>query len=848
MPWKLGDRLNHRFNRELGPGVVREASDRTLIVDFPETGTTLRLAASSDAIVPLEFRPGLKARVYATGEIVIIEDLIDDEQARLEDGRVVSLDEIWPIDAGESLVERLATGRVASLDAFSTRLDALHLAAVREADGLGSFLGGRIHLFPHQLYVAERATRADPVRWLLADEVGLGKTVEACLILNHLLRTGRAERTLVVAPETLTVQWLGELWRKYHQVFVLLDDKRLNDVERDYGKGFNPFDAHRSVVVSLERLQDNPRLPEQAVEAGIDLLIVDEAHHLRRAAGHPGNPAYRAIRPIADQGRHALFLTATPLEDDAHGFFRLLQLLRPEEFAEDEDFGERLSQGEPLPPCTSATRREDIGGLPPREPAPVEWDETQAWQPMAELEAAVRAMPADNAVQRREKVRKIRRSLASGASLEALLAPRDKAFRAQARQAMESDPRIEWLAEHAREWRDAGEKTLVFVAQRETLEAIKTAMSRRSQLRVGVFHEDLSPGQCDIEVAQFRLPGGPSMLVSTECGGEGRNFEFCARLVLFDLPWNPMSVEQRIGRLDRIGRRIPVEIVYFKPPAGLGATVASLYESLGLFTRPLGGLTRELAGVEQAIEELALAGPAELDDFGATRFADIVEQARTAYDRVQEAAYHELHRDPYRPELAESILSRVPADLEELTEDVVVSTAEQLDLRVESHRDGLRYSVEFRPRAKVESLPGVPAGASYLGTFDREEAVKNENIDFFASGQPFVEGILAFLEENPMGRTGLLHLTGEEGEKGFGLLAIYKRGPTFEAVAIDINGRERPDWADRLTQRPLKSRRVKRSSWTGQPGWPKLIRSLASHLESRGEPIALAAFRIGVRS
>ena len=133
--------------------------------------------------------------------------------------------------------------------------------------------------------------------------------------------------------------------------------------------------------------------------------------------------------------------------------------------------------------------------------------------------------------------------------------PRD--LREQARQAMESDPRIEWLARQAPKWRDAGDKTLVFVAQRESLDAIKTAMSRRVQLRVGVFHEDLSPGQCDIEVAQFRLPGGPSMLVSTECGGEGRNFEFCARLVLFDLPWNPMTVEQRIGRLDRIGRTRP---------------------------------------------------------------------------------------------------------------------------------------------------------------------------------------------------------------------------------------------------------------------------------------------------
>jgi ATP-dependent helicase HepA len=844
MDWKPGDRLTHRFNPELGPGVIREVVDRTLVVEFPDAGVVLRMAASSDAIEPLEFRPGLRAALHPSREIVIVDRLPEAGKACLEDGRVVDLDDLWPIDAGGSLVEQLATGEVARLDAFSLRLDALHLAALREADGLGSFLGGRIHLFPHQLHVAERATRADPVRWLLADEVGLGKTVEACLILNHLVRTGRAERTLVVAPETLTVQWLGELWRKYHQVFVLLDDKRLADVERDYGRGFNPFDAHWQVVVSLERLRDNPWLSEQAVEAAIDLLIVDEAHHLRRPPGHPGNPAYRAVQPIAALGRHVLLLTATPLEEDAHGFFRLLQLLRPAEFEQDENFDGRLAKGIPLPPCTSATRREDVGGLPPRAPAPVDLADDEGWRAMEKLESAMRALTAENALERRNKVRKIRRALASGVSLEAMLDPKDKANRDLSRQAMEKDARVEWMARMAREWRDHRDKTLVFVAQRETLEAIKTTMSRRAQIRVGVFHEDLTSGQCDIEVAQFRLPGGPSMLVSTECGGEGRNFEFCTRLVLFDLPWNPMTVEQRIGRLDRIGREIPVEIVYFKPPGGLGATVAALFESLGLFTKPLGGLQRELSGVEAAIEELALSAPPELDEFGPSRFAEIVDEARTAYDRVQEAAYHELHRDPYRPEMAEPILGRVPPDLEELTQDVVLTTAEHLDLHVEPHRDGTRYSVEFGSRAKVESLPGVQGGASFLGTFDREEAVRDEGIDFYASGHPFVEGILAHLDDSPIGRVGLIHARGKNDEEGFGLLAIYKHGPQFEAVAIDIQGRERPDWARLLTQHPLKSRRVKPETWTDKPGWPKLIRTLAERLEAKGRPAALAAFRI----
>ena len=844
MNWKTGDRLTHRDNPDLGTGLVRALDGRTVIVEFPASGEVLRLAADSTAIRPLAFRAGDRASLDPAGEGVIVGEVdLDAGQARLEDGRVVEVGRLWPVDLGDALFERLAAGKVDSLERFALRLDALYLARVREAEGLGSFLGGRIRIFPHQLYAAERATHSDPVRWLLADEVGLGKTVEACLVLNRLVRTGRAERTLVVAPRTLTVQWLGELWRKYHQVFVLLDDKRLADVERDHGVGFNPFDAHRSVVVALERLRDTPRLVEQAVEAGIDLLIVDEAHHLRRPPGHPGDPAYRAVAPIAALGRHVLLLTATPLEDDAHGFFRLLQLLRPEEFAENEPFEQRLAAGRPLPPCTSATRRQDIGGLPPREPRPVELD-ADGWAAQERLVEALRALPAENVARRRAKVRRIRRALASGAATEALLEARERDLRELAREAMDDDPRLEWLVRRASAWRAGGDKTLVFVAQRETLEAVQSAMLRRAGMRVGVFHEELSPGQCDIEVAQFRLGSGPSLLVSTECGGEGRNFEFCTRLVLFDLPWNPMTVEQRIGRLDRIGRRRPVEIVYFRPPAGLGRTVATLFESLGLFERPLGGLQRELSGVEEALEELALSAGDPSEGFGASRFAAIVDDARAAYDRVQSAAYHELHRDPYRPEMAAAILARVPDDLDELTEELVVAAAEQLSLHVEPHRDGRRYSIELGSRSRVESLPGVPSGAGFLGTFDRREAVDDESIDFFASGHPLVEGLLAHLEDSRLGRVGLLDAR-SAGEEGVGLLAIYRKAGGLQAIALDATGRERPEWAERLVTRPLKSRRVRREVWTAQPGWAQFVRGLAARLEAYGRPEAVAAFRIG---
>ncbi len=837
----MNHRVIHRYNPELGPGKVRIVEDRTMVVEFPRTGTVLRLTMDSEIIQPLVIPAGCRARHEATGAEVMVEATLPDGRVRLADGREVREDELWPLDHEDSLVERLARGDVDKVEDFALLVDALHLATIREADGLGSYLGGRIELFPHQLYVAEQASRTDPVRWLLADEVGLGKTVEACLILNRLVRTRRAERTLVIAPETLTVQWLGELWRKYHQVFTLLDEQRLADVEREYGRGFNPFDAYNQVVLGMEMLVNNPHLSRSAVEAGIDLLIVDEAHHLRRPEGHPGNPAYRLVRPISDLGRHVLLLTATPMEEDAHGFFRLLQLLRPEEFPEEFGFKDRIDARETLPPCTSSTRRVDIGGLPPRFGRPVEPGETGDWSPLLALEEEMSRREAVGPVHRGRKLRRIQRALSCGAALREILEPGDEPGRRLANRAVENDPRLDWLARQARGWRNAGDKTLVFVKHRESLEIIRGEMSRRVQIRVGLFHEDLSPARRDIEVAQFRLAGGPSMLICTECGGEGRNFQFCTRVVLFDLPWNPMEVEQRIGRLDRIGRKIPVEIVYFRPPSGLGRAVAGLYETLGLFRKPLGGLERELAGIGPAIHEAALSG-GRLDASGPDK---LVQDARTAYNRVQEAAFHELHRNPYRNEMADSILDRVPPDLSELNEVVVTAACERLGLLCEKQRGEAVYSIEFGNRAMVESLPGVPGGSNFLGSFNRLEALEDERIDFLAAGHPMVEGILAYLEEDWRGRVALVHTTSRgEVPAGFGILVVVKDGPRFLPVAVDLEGNERPEWARFVIRRPLRSRSVRPHAWARQTGWADLVRTLGKKVEKHGAPVAMAAFLI----
>ncbi len=805
--WSVGDHLTHRFNPELGTGRVTAIEGRVLAVHFQQTGATLRLAASSDALVP--------------------------EAAHAQ-------------QRDRTLLERLAAGDTDDTEDFLTRLDILHLLATREAGGLGSFLGGRVRLFPHQLHVAERATARMPVRWLLADEVGLGKTIEAALIMNRLLHTQQIDRCLVIAPEALTVQWLGELWRKYHQVFTVLDPPRLADVARDFGAGFNPFDAHRRAVIALETLIERPELTVQAGAAGIDLLVIDEAQRLRRLPGHPGGPAYRAIAPLAALGQHVLLLSATPLEDDVHGFFRLLQLLRPEEFPEGMDVEARLGSGVPLPPCTSSTRRVDIGGLPPRAPVAIDLPPAAIAQSATEAKkkeedgsevVAQLRLEADtpDLVARRKRLDRIRRALASGAALKAVLAPEETGLREQTDAMDRTDPRLQWLLTEAKRWRRANEKTLVFVAHRETLEMLRDALSARAQLASGVFHEELSAARRDTEVARFREDEGPSILVSTEAGGEGRNFEFCHRLVLYDLPWKPSTIEQRIGRLDRIGRRIPVAIVYFRPASGIGADVVRLFERLGLFREPMAAVEPQLAHVERALEALALDPHGSLSD---AQIEPLIAAAQAARTRIHEAAYQQLHRDPYRAELGASILARVPGGLDALMERVVVNAAARLGFRIEPVRGRRAYGIDFGNEALIDSLPGVPGGSSFVGSFDREYAVEDETIDFFASGHPLVEGLLAHFEEDPKGRVARLEVR-LPGQPGIGLIAIYKDGPQFEVAAFDADGRPRPDWAEAFRRPSLRALRMKPDD-AAAPDWPTLVTRLARQLGSR-RPHAIAA-------
>ena len=339
---------------------------------------------------------------------------------------------------------------------------------------------------------------------------------------------------------------------------------------------------------------------------------------------------------------------------------------------------------------------------------------------------------------------------------------------------------------------------------RATLSSLKTRLEAATGQRVAIFHEDLAPDRRDLEVAEFRRPRpdllfhgvrrrGPQLRVLPASGA------------LRPAP-DPADVEQRIGRLDRVTRRRPIEILYFRPPAGFEAELARLYEAIGVLREPLGAWSGTLGRIAEAIRE----GEAEFARSG--RPLPCEELAREIHEEVaarERAVFHHLHQDGYEKALGEAILRRVPPDLDGLHERFVTDACALLGFETAEKPGPRTHYFELGGQAIVDSLPGVPGGTRYLGTFDREEAVVREELEYFASGHPLIEGLLAELEDASRGRTALLELAGA-GEAGLAFLLLLGSEGTVRAEACDHEGRPRPDWMPLLLARRRELRGLSR--------------------------------------
>jgi SNF2 family DNA or RNA helicase len=493
----------------------------------------------------------------------------------------------------------------------------------------------RFEPFPYQLDAAARVLRHMEGRAILADEVGLGKTIEAGLVLSELRMRGLAERALVLVPAGLVGQWCEELERKFALPTVIA---RAGTFELPQGSGPHPI-----VIASLAAARRDP-LRATLTDPSWDVVIADEAHRLK----NPRSASAMLARSL--RARYLLLLTATPVENRLGDLFQLVGLVRPGSLGSATEFRARHGADPSrtrnvgslqlaLRQLMVRHRRSEISVMLPRRlaetvpvaPAP---EEAELYRLISER---VRAEARDASPARTLALRSLQRL--AGSSPWAVAPTLEKlGFDALAERAAgmpvtgKAVALLELLARH----RERGEKVVVFTAFRRTLEQLVTLAEARG-VPAAVYHGALARAEKDAAIARFEhdLP----VLLSTEAAGEGRNLQFCHVMVNFDLPWNPMQIEQRLGRIHRIGQENDVRLTNLVARGTLEERLLEVLQAkVNLFELVVGELDMILGRIEDDLDFEAVVFREYVASRDEREFADRLEavgddlaRARLAY-------------------------------------------------------------------------------------------------------------------------------------------------------------------------------------------------------------------------
>ena len=458
----------------------------------------------------------------------------------------------------------------------------------------------RFSPFDYQLQAARSALRRMRGRAILADEVGLGKTIEAGLILAELRLRGLADRALVIAPAGLVTQWQEELERKFGVPTVR--------VGRDWGQEPVAGSADRPVAVaSLAAARRDP-LKSALTSDQWDLIIVDEAHRVRA----PRSASGKLIREL--RSRHLLLLTATPVENRLQDLYEIVSLVAPgllgtaAQFRAAHGAGSAAPEHEPrnvaaLRKRTAEVmirhRRSEVSVLLPQrlaetlrvEPSGPERD----WY--SDLTARVRAEAVTATPSRRLALRSVAKlagsSPAAAAPTLAKIGWDDLAARAGA---LAAPAKVAVLLDQLKRYTGNGEKVLIFTAFRQTLDQLAGHLAAAG-LPAAIYHGSLPRAEKERAIAAFR--DDVPVLLSTESAGEGRNLQFCHVMVNMDLPWNPMQIEQRLGRLHRVGQDHDVLLTNLVASGTIEEQVLRVLEAkINLFELVVGELDMILGRVD----------------------------------------------------------------------------------------------------------------------------------------------------------------------------------------------------------------------------------------------------------
>ena len=772
----------------LGLGSVLRSDHRRVTLAFPASSEQRTYAIGNTPLTRVRFVVGDQVENQA-GSTVRVRSVEEQDglivyRGKFEDGRETSLTET---ELNSSLQfnrpqDRLFSGQLDMPQWFDLRYTTLAQRQRLENSPLKGLGGARTALLPYQLYIAHEVSRRPVPRVLLADEVGLGKTIEACLILHRQLLTGQASRVLILVPPALLNQWLVELLRRFNLHFSLFDEERCLAIEES-DPGDNPFQAEQLVLCSADLLVDHRSRWQQVVAAEWDILIVDEAHHLRWSEQQVSEE-YRLVEALTRQTPAVLLLTATPEQLGRSGHFARLRLLDPDRFHDLASFIDEARRFEPIAEMVEQLLGDAVLSADTRtllsktlgadEAARLLQDESSQ---SGTTRNHARGAMIDRLVDRhgtgrvlfrnsRNRIKgfperslhsyplplpaqylAIMRSEDIPASLRLTPEAADRGRKAEPW--WQFDPRLEWLISMLR--KPGHEKLLLICARSNTARDIELALRTREGINAALFHEETSIVERDRAAAWFADPDeGAQLLICSEIGSEGRNFQFAHHLVLFDLPLDPDLLEQRIGRLDRIGqqRKIHIHIPHFSE--GAQAIMLRWYDQgLDAFrhTCPAGHtiFSQLLPALMECLE--APESDAEAADALVSATRQLLNQASETLRRGRD---HLLDLNSCREPLATSLKaslekSEASSGLAGYMEEVLAN----FGIESEEHSAG---SLILRPGTHMleESFPGLAKG-DMTCTFERSIALAHEDRHFLTWEHPLVTGAMEMIAEGTYG-------------------------------------------------------------------------------------------------
>ena len=815
MPYVLAQRWISDTESDLGLGTVVAVEGRTVTVLFSATGESRHFSREEAPLTRVIFNIGDSIKSHE-GWNMIVTDLKDDNGLITYTGDREDNDET-DVKLREVMLchnirfnkpqDRMFAGQIERMNHFSLRYDCLIQRHKMQQSDLLGLAGTRASLIPHQLHIAKEVGSRYAPRVLLADEVGLGKTIEAGMIILQQVLTGRAERVLILLPDSLQHQWLVEMRRRFNLNFAIFDEERCIEAGLD---AENPFESEQLIIASLSLLRKNVHY-KQALDGDWDLIVVDEAHHLEWNSIKPSRE-YRIVEGLAQQTPGILLLTATPDQLGHESHFARLRLLDPDRFYDYQSFlneekeyqhvataANELMEQQALSDDTRSTltkmlKERDISDLLDniaQDPASASRDELlqllldrhgTSRVLMRNTRHAVKGfpkrilntypLPMPKQYSGSIKVAKLMGGKQSVAQLALQsLYPEEifQSFEGKDASWWAFDPRIQWLIELIK---SSKEKLLVICAHADTALVIEQALRVKEAIRSAVFHEGLSLIERDKAAAFFaESENGAQVLVCSEIGSEGRNFQFARHLVLFDLPLNPDLLEQRIGRLDPIGQANDIQLhVPYLEGSSQKILLDWYHQGLNSFqeTCPSGGLV--FSDVQDALFDLLNDEETASQDL-ASLISTTHEMHQQLKEKVEQGRDRLLELNSGGQKSGKEIAARI-AKIDD-GHELPTFMFNMLDICGVEQEDHSDNAIILRPSGHMLTgqFPALGEEGTTV-TFSRETALAREDFQFINWEHPMVQGSIDMILSDTTGNNAVSGLKSKALPAGTMLLEL----------------------------------------------------------------------------